>query len=145
MFQLEPAKTQPFEEALLRLFGEPLSKANLSSLIGGKRLNLAKSYSSLKRKVKNYQDDAVTFRRMLNNLVNQDKVPSQEISHRLLQMFWHDLSPVKVDHVETSTGSGLKNAGIWYTFQLHNYGKDNPNSFLFQLARHIYPDSKLEE
>jgi hypothetical protein len=146
MFQLDTAQTLPFEEALLRLFAQPLSQANRLNLIDDNRLNLAKSYSSLKKKVKNDKEDAVTFRGMLNNLVNQDKISSQEISYRLLQMFWHGLSWVKVQNVTTSTDrrSRIENAGIWYTFQLHHYGKDNPNSFLFQLARHIYSDSKLE-
>ena len=77
---------------------------------------------------------------------NSDKILPQEIGCRLLQMFWHGLSWVRIQNVVTSMGksSGVKNAGIWYTFQLHHYGKDKPEAFLAQLARHIYSDSHLE-
>jgi len=145
MFQLENAETKPFEKALLSLFSHPLSQDEMSALINNKSLNLAKSYSSLKRKVQNDKDDAVTFVGMLNNLVNRDKISQGEISHRLFQMFWHGLSRAKVNNVTTSTGrqGGIENAGIWYTFQIHDYGVAHPNSFIFQLARHIYSESQL--
>lgn len=145
MFQLGSDEIMPFEKALLSLFGHPLSEEKMSTLITNNGLNLAKSYSLLKGRIRNDKDDAVTFAGMLNNLVNRGIISSEEMSHRLLQMFWHGLSWARVQNVTTSTGrhDGIENAGIWYTFQLHDYGSARPNSFLFQLARHIYLDSQL--
>jgi hypothetical protein len=145
MFQLEIAETKPFEKALLSLFDNPLSQDEMLSIIKYKNLNLAKSYSSLKWKGRDDKDDVVTFVGMLNNLVNRDKISQDEISHSLFQMFWHGLSRARVNNVTTSTErhGKIENAGIWYTFQIHDYGSAHPNSFLFQLARHIYSKSKL--
>ena len=145
MFQLEITETKSFEKALLSLFDSPLSQNEMSSIIKYKNLNLAKSYSSLKWKGRDDKDDVVTFVGMLNNLVNRDKISQDEISHSLFQMFWHGLSRARVNNVTTSTErhGKIENAGIWYTFQIHDYGSAHPNSFLFQLARHIYSESKL--
>jgi len=145
MFQLEITETKFFEKALLSLFDSPLSQDEMLSIIKYKNLNLAKSYSSLKWKGRDDKDDVVTFVGMLNNLVNRDKISQDEISHSLFQMFWHGLSRARVNNVTTSTErhGKIENAGIWYTFQIHDYGSAHPNSFLFQLARHIYSESKL--
>lgn len=135
-----------FEKSLLRLFRQPISESKLSSLIKNKRLNLASSYSSLKENVKTDREDAVKFVSLLNNLVKEDRIDKSEINHRIFQMFWHGLSSVELQNAATSTdiNTGIKNAGIWYTFKLHDYGRENPNGFLFQLARHIYSESRLE-
>jgi len=147
MFQLDATQILAFEKALLlTFFANPLSQQDLSSLINEKSLNLATSYSSLKSQIKSDKEDAVTFVAMLNNLVNSDKILQQEIGSRLLQMFWHGLSPARVQNAVSSKNvkGRIKNAGVWYTFQLHHYGKDNPETFLSHLARHIYSDSHLE-
>jgi hypothetical protein len=151
MFQLNVAQILPFEKALLlTFFNNPLSENQLSSMIDQdqdqKRLNLATSYLSLKKQIKSAQEDAVTFGIMLNNLVKSDKISQQQIGSHLLQMFWHGLSPARVDNVVPSKEleGRIKNVGIWYTFSLHHYCKDNPKTFLSQLARHIYSDSHLE-
>lgn len=106
---------------------------------------LAKSYATLKRKVTNDREDAVTFSGMLNNLVNRDKISPSEIRSRLFQMFWHGLSKARVQNAkDTEDQRGIKNAVVWYTFDLHDYGKEKPESFLFEIARHIYSESQLE-
>ncbi|HEW98333.1 MAG: hypothetical protein DRR16_29630 [Candidatus Parabeggiatoa sp. nov. 3] len=147
LFQLNATQILPFEKALLlTFFDNPLSQQDLSSLIDEKSLNLATSYSLLKKQIKSDKEDAVTFAAMLNNLINSDQILQQDIGSRLLQMFWHGLSPARVQNVVSSkTVEGrIKNAGIWYTFKLHHYAKDNPETFLSHLARHIYSDSHLE-
>jgi hypothetical protein len=140
MFQLDSADLWPFEKGLLGLFDKPLSKETLSDLLDQKRLNLAKTYASLKKKVTSDKEDAVTFVGMLNNLVNSDKISSQEISSRLFQMFWHGLSRAMVNKAHSS----IQKVTVEYTFQRHFYGKKNPESFLFQVAQHIYEKSKLD-
>jgi hypothetical protein len=147
MFQLDATQILPFERALLlTFFANPLSQEDLFNLINEKSLNLATSYSSLKKQIKSDKEDAVTFIAMLNNLVNSDKISQQEIGSHLLQMFWHGLSPARVQNVVSSKNieGRIKNAGIWYTFSLHHYSQDNPETFLSHLARHIYSDSQLE-
>jgi len=143
MFHLGP-DVLPFEKSLFRLFPQPLLESKLSKLIESNQLNLASSYSSLKEKVST-DKDAVKFVNLLNHMVNENKVDKSEINHRLFQMFWHGLSSVRLQNATTSTDrkTGIENAGIWYTFNLHDYGRNNPEGFLFQLARHIYPESNL--
>jgi hypothetical protein len=145
MFQLD-SDVLPFEKLLLRLFRQPLSESELSNLIEKNALNLARSYSSLKGKVNMDKEDAVRFASLLNNLVNNNKVDDSEIRHRLFQMFWHGFSSVQLQNATTGVDRKTKihNSGVWYTFHISDYGRQNPASFLFQLARHIYRDSKLE-
>ncbi|QTA84440.1 Uncharacterized protein dnm_004360 [Desulfonema magnum] len=58
-------------------------------------------------------------------------------------MFWHVLSPAKLSNVNRSPDRRLggENVGVWYTFDLCDYGKENEDSFIFQLSRHIYKES----
>lgn len=90
------------------------------------------------------REDAVTFGRMLNNLVNSDKISHSEIRSRLFQMFWHGLSKAEVQDAWTTDKGGIIKALVRYTFNLHDYGQKKPESFLFQIARHIYSESQLE-
>ncbi len=150
MFVL-PDDILPYERLALRLYSEPLNADEMAGIIDKREIPLGKTYETIKKlsvRVRAYRD-SIYFEEMLANLGQFNKIEEliragqirESISTLVFRMFWHVLSPAKLDNVVLSRGQGEKNVGVWYTFDLCDYGKMNENSFIFQVARHIYKES----
>jgi hypothetical protein len=59
----------------------------------------------------------------------------------LFQIFWHDLSPITVKSFIPTQNPQKICFEYKYDFDLNDYGKDDMESFLFELARSIYKRS----
>ncbi len=147
MFAL-PDEILPYERQTLKLYSEPLNAGEMANLIDRREIPLARTYERIKNlSAKSYRD-SIYFEGMLTNLGQSGQIEELirnrqmgSINTTIFQMFWHVLSPAKLDNVVLSRGQGEKNVGVWYTFDICDYGKNNEESFIFQLARHIYKES----
>jgi hypothetical protein len=135
MFKLGTA-TQRYESLLLSLFKK-------IAVLDVNQIPLGITYSKVKNTLLKYRvEDALYFNAMLNNMQNcKPPVPVDYVTG-LFQMFWHGLSPVKVETYRQ--GGKVTNQSVIfarkYSFDLHDYGKAD-NGFLFELARSIYQRS----
>ena len=149
MFAL-PDDILSYERQALRLYSEPLNADEMAGIIDRREIPLARTYEKIKKlSVKSYRD-SIYFEEMLSNLGKFNKIEElirgrqiwEGISTLIFRMLWHVLSPAKLSNVNKSPDRrGGENVGVWYTFDLCDYGKENQNSFIFQLARHIYKES----
>ncbi len=150
MFAL-PDDILSYERQALRLYSEPLNADEMAGIIDKREIPLARTYEKIKKlSVKSYRD-SIYFENMLANLGKFNKIEElirgrqirESISTLIFRMFWHVLSPAKLSNVKLAPDNrrGGENVGVWYRFDLCDYGKESENSFIFQLARHIYKES----
>jgi hypothetical protein len=129
---------------LLKLFKEPISEQKLKENIGdnfkSRKIPLEKSYATLLTKTNNTWQ-AINFHEALNKLQQNDKKKDANyLIKGLYQIFWFLTSngyvfiPRDKERLEQ-----IKRLN--YDFQYFEYSKDNQNSFIFQIARHIYKRS----
>jgi hypothetical protein len=136
MFKLVTA-TQRYESLLLSLFNKKITVLDVN------QIPLGITYSKVKNTLLKYRaEDALYFNAMLNNMQNHKPPVPFDYVTGLFQMFWHSLSPVKVETYRQ--GGKVTNQSVIfarkYSFDLHDYGKAD-NGFLFELARSIYQRS----
>jgi hypothetical protein len=158
MFKLSD-KTERYENLLLDSLSEKLpKKEELKTLIEEHPDDLlfqcSKSYSQLletyakvlKKKGKLLQPPNPTqldFSSILKTMQYWDKNNEAQFDYvtGLFQMFWHDLSPITVKSFTPTQNHRKIFFEYEYDFDLNNYGKEDMDSFLFELARSIYKRS----
>lgn len=129
-----------YERHLLQLF-EPLSINEIERKIGSenpltRKIPLEKNYANLLKKAKKWE--AINFHDALIDLQKdpQKCTSSQDKNYLiqgLYQTFWFLTSSGRVS--ETSLNGSTK---LNYNFRYFGYSKDKKDSYLFELARHIY-------
>jgi len=144
MFKLSD-NTEAYENILLNLFNKTDSSA-MKKRIGSNgqtQIPLSRSYWQVKNKLfQSEAKDVLSFHNMLNNLSN---IPVEyDYVTGLFQMFWHGLSPVKLDALRERGEVVDNNQTVVfkynYSFPVNDYGKPKAG-FLFELARSIYKRS----
>ena len=157
MFDLSD-KTTSYETLLLNLLTDKLQKQELKTLIEQHPDELlsecSKSYSQLlkayaqvlKKKGKLLQPPSPTqldFSSILKAMQYWDKNNEAQFDYvtGLFQMFWHDLSEMTVKSFTPTQENQKILFEYEYGFLLNDYGKDDMDSFLFELARSIYKRS----
>ncbi len=156
MFKLSD-KTEGYENLLFQLT-DKLQKQELKTLIEEHPDNLlshcSKSYSQLletyaqvlKNKGKLLQPPNPTqldFSSILKTMQYWDKNNEAKFDYLtgLFQMFWQDLSPITVKSFTPTQNHQKIFFEYEYDFDLNDYGKEDTDSFLFELARSIYKRS----
>jgi len=157
MFELSE-KTERYENLLLNLLPDKLQKPELKTLIEKHPNDIlsqcSNSYSQLletyaqvlKKKGKLLQPPNPTqldFSSILKTMQYWDKNNEAQFDYvtGLFQMFWHDLSPITVKSFTPTQDYRKIFFEYEYDFVLNDYGKDDMDSFLFELARSIYKRS----
>ncbi len=146
MFAL-PENIQNYEKKLLQLFKNPMSPDEFKNKFANQEIPLRETYSKVRECViQNPFGDRIFFEEILRQLserneldnLMQNKLP--DIKHLLFQMFWHCFfKPRASSNIYLPDNPSFIN--ISYSFNKHNYCFENENSFLFQVARHIYNES----
>jgi hypothetical protein len=141
MFELPDTCTKS-ENILLSLF-EKTDHSTMTKIIGTTpmktKLPLSRTYLEVKNQLfQSNSGDSLYFHTMLNNLLN-NQVPFDYVTG-LFQMFWHGLSPVRL-YERGTTIDNNQNVVFKYSFWLNDYGINNEEGFLFELARSIYKRS----
>ncbi|HBA66197.1 MAG TPA: hypothetical protein DCZ48_08485 [Methylococcaceae bacterium] len=136
----------PYERHLLSLFDPPLDEAEMSAICGSdfksRKIPLIENYAITLKKTGNTWQ-AINFYDALNNLQkNKDNgIESEFFIKGLYQAFWFLTSNggvyLPLDEDQIKTFSVLK-----YQFKYFDYKKSN---FIFELARHIYSRSFLQD
>ncbi|MCK5524345.1 MAG: hypothetical protein KAI83_14530 [Thiomargarita sp.] len=154
MFKLSD-KTEGYENLLLQLT-DKLPKQELKTLIEHPNdllSHCSKSYSQLfktyvkvlkkKGKLQPPNPTQLDFSSILKTMQYQDKNNEAQFDYLtgLFQMFWHDLSPITVKSFTPTQNHRKIFFEYEYDFDLNDYGKENTDSFLFELARSIYKRS----
>ncbi len=154
MFKLSD-KTADYETLLLNLFADKLPKTELKKRIEQEPKTLlsqcSNSYSQLlqiyaqvlKSKGKLLQPPSPTqldFSALLKTMQYWDKNNKAQFDYvtGLFQIFWHDLSPITVKSFTPTQNSQKIVFEYEYDFDLNDYGNDDMDSFLFELACSIY-------
>ncbi|MEK8020885.1 MAG: hypothetical protein VSS75_028780 [Candidatus Parabeggiatoa sp.] len=157
MFTLSD-KTADYETLLLNLFADKLPKQELKKRIEQDSKTLlsqcSNSYSQLlqtyaqvlKNKGKLLQPPSPTqldFSALLKTMQYWDKNNQAQFDYvtGLFQIFWQDLSPITVKSFTPTQNSQKIVFEYEYDFDLNDYGKEDMDSFLFELACSIYPSS----
>ena len=135
-----------YENHLLQLF-EPISANEIEKKIGNEKpltreIPLEKNYATLLKKRNRRFDVAINFHDALNDLQTklQKSTNSQDKNYLiqgLYQTFWFLTSSGRVLDTPLKDGSTKLN----YNFRYFGYSKSKKDSYLFELARHIYKRS----
>jgi hypothetical protein len=133
-----------YEAYLLKLFKEPIPEQKLKETIGdnvkNRKIPLEKSYATLLSKSNNTWQ-AINFHEALNKLQQNDKKKDADyLIKGLYQIFWFLTSNGYV-FIPRDKERLDQLRRLNYDFQYFEYSKDNQNSFIFQIARHIYKRS----
>lgn len=157
MFSL-PENILPYERQALRIWSDALSDDEMKRIIDERAIPLAKTYQPIRRLSENLQEESLKlrpYRPYTDSIFYEDMLASidrsakriekrindseirEDIKTLIFRMFWHCLSWPCLEKTEVEKSD----ITLSYSFNYHDYGVTHPDSFLFQLSRHIYNDS----
>jgi hypothetical protein len=147
MFKL-PEQTQNYELLLLQLYqgGNLPDKTTIAQFLSASYAATLNTYAKVlggKGKLEPVNMDKINFISLLKTMQWHDKENKENFNYirGLLQIFWHGLSPITLRKPQYHQDSAKLHFECEYSFDLHDYGRSQPDSFIYALARAIYHDN----